>query len=193
MSLINEIQSYAKKQVTEARYNHILACADQAKILANLYKLDEDKAYLAGLLHDIERDAEADRLLSLALDSGYIIKEFEKANPVFLHGPAAVTIAKQKWNITDKEVLDAIRHHNLGSIELARLGYILFIADFIEPNRKFVKDEFRNLIYSNDLESMLLLVLDEILAYNRKMGQEIYPPTIALYNYLKGAEIEKAK
>ena len=46
-----------KKRLNEKRYYHSLCVADEAKRLAVKYGADPEKAYLAGLLHDITKNA----------------------------------------------------------------------------------------------------------------------------------------
>lgn len=54
--MIEEIKFKLKTLVNEKRYNHCLLVAEQSKNLAKIYKIDEEKAYLTGLCHDIAKD-----------------------------------------------------------------------------------------------------------------------------------------
>ncbi|MBN2651279.1 MAG: bis(5'-nucleosyl)-tetraphosphatase (symmetrical) YqeK [Spirochaetales bacterium] len=193
MNLEEEIKSYAKKKLTESRFHHTIGCANEAKKLAYLYGEDIELAYIAGLLHDIERETHFFDIIKLAKDSGYHLHDYEMDNPIFLHGAAAVTTARRVWGIENKSIFDAIRHHTLGEITSGRLGYILYIADFIEPSRLHVSNEFRSLVYHHDEKTMLLEVLEQNIKYSNSRGQTIYQPTYKLYNYLKGAADEKAR
>ena len=56
-----------KERLTERRYNHSLCVADSAKSLAKKYGADENKAYTAGLLHDVFKDAKKEEQLEYLL------------------------------------------------------------------------------------------------------------------------------
>lgn len=59
------------------------------------------------------------------------------ANGGLLHGYAAVTIARERYGITDQALLGAIAHHTTGAEQMSTLEKIIFLADYIEVNRDF--------------------------------------------------------
>jgi 2-amino-4-hydroxy-6-hydroxymethyldihydropteridine diphosphokinase len=92
---------------------------------------EETKRWMAaGLLHDVLRDADPDELRPLVPDT------FRHLTGRLLHGPAAAERLRQE-GVTDEPLLRAIAYHTIGHPQLDRLGRALFIADYIEPGRRF--------------------------------------------------------
>ena len=67
MYSIDEIKALLKKRLSKKRFNHSLNVADAAYKLAEQEGEDTDKAYIAGLLHDICKEDDQDEQLALAL------------------------------------------------------------------------------------------------------------------------------
>ena len=56
MELLERIKNDLKNTLSEYRYNHSLRVAEESQKLAKHYNIDEQKAYLAGLVHDIAKE-----------------------------------------------------------------------------------------------------------------------------------------
>ena len=108
-----EILKWLKDNLNEKRYIHTLGTADCAKELAKQFGLNEDKAYLAGLLHDCAKCFPNEELLDI-IHKHLDVEECEMLNYKTLHAPVSAYIAETEFGITDKEILSAIRWHTLG-------------------------------------------------------------------------------
>jgi predicted HD superfamily hydrolase involved in NAD metabolism len=132
-----DIQKWLKTQVSSYRYRHIGGVAKAAARLALYYKLPIDKAVTAAWLHDCAKELPKDEMKKWIGRSPYKLDALEKKMPALWHPHAGAAIARKKWGIKDPSVIEAIRCHTLGSPAMKPLAQLLFVADFIEPLRRF--------------------------------------------------------
>lgn len=182
-----KILKWLKNNLNEKRYIHTLGTADCAKELAKQFKLNQDKAYLAGLLHDCAKCFPNEKLLDI-IHKHLDVEECEMLNYKTLHAPVSAYIAETEFKITDKEILSAIRWHTLGKLDMTDFEKIVFIADKIEPN---TRDEeysakIRDLLSEeNGLNKALLKCYKETIKSLVKRDLKICLLTIKIYNKLQ--------
>ena len=182
-----KILEWLKNNLNEKRYIHSLGTADCAKELAKQFKLNQDKAYLAGLLHDCAKCFPNEKLLDI-IHKHLDVEECEMLNYKTLHAPVSAYIAETEFKITDKEILSAIRWHTLGKLDMTDFEKIVFIADKIEPN---TRDEeysakIRDLLSEeNGLNKALLKCYKETIKSLVKRDLKICLLTIKIYNKLQ--------
>ena len=182
-----EILKWLKDNLNEKRYIHTLGTADCAKELAKQFGLNEDKAYLAGLLHDCAKCFPNEELLDI-IHKHLDVEECEMLNYKTLHAPVSAYIAETEFGITDKEILSAIRWHTLGKLDMTDFEKIVFIADKIEPNTrdKEYSDKIRErLAQENGLNKALLKCYKETIKSLVKRDLKICLLTIEIYNKLE--------
>lgn len=182
-----EILKWLKDNLNEKRYIHTLGTADCAKELAKQFGLNEDKAYLAGLLHDCAKCFPNEELLDI-IHKHLDVEECEMLNYKTLHAPVSAYIAETEFGITDKEILSAIRWHTLGKLDMSDFEKIVFIADKIEPNTrdKEYSDKIRELlVQENGLNKALLKCYKETIKSLVKRDLKICLLTIEIYNKLE--------
>ena len=182
-----EILKWLKDNLNEKRYIHTLGTADCAKELAKQFGLNEDKAYLAGLLHDCAKCFPNEELLDI-IHKHLDVEECEMLNYKTLHAPVSAYIAETEFGITDKEILSAIRWHTLGKLDMSDFEKIVFIADKIEPNTrdKEYSDKIRELlVQKNGLNKALLKCYKETIKSLVKRDLKICLLTIEIYNKLE--------
>lgn len=182
-----KILEWLKNNLNEKRYIHTLGTADCAKELAKQFKLNQDKAYLAGLLHDCAKCFPNEKLLDI-IHKHLDVEECEMLNYKTLHAPVSAYIAETEFKITDKEILSAIRWHTLGKLDMTDFEKIVFVADKIEPN---TRDEeysakIRDLLSEeNGLNKALLKCYKETIKSLVKRDLKICLLTIKIYNKLQ--------
>lgn len=166
------------------RYNHSIRVRDTAVKLAKIYKCDINKALVAGLLHDCGKFYDKDYLLKQAFEFGIISDESYISNRQIIHAPLGAYIAHKEYGIEDKEILDAIRYHTTGRDNMTLLEKIIYIADYIEPQREFVGlDELRDLAWEN-INAAILKALNDTIIHLINSGSRIHIYTINARNYL---------
>lgn len=179
-----EILKWLKDNLNEERYIHTLGTAECARELAKKYRLDSEKAYLAGLLHDCAKCFSNDKLLDI-IHKHLQVEECEMLNYKTLHAPVSAYIAEKEFHVTDKEILSAIRWHTLGKLDMTDFEKIIFLADKIEPNTrdKEYSSEIRSLLdEEKGLDKALLRCYKETIKSLVKRDLKICILTIEIYN-----------
>lgn len=158
------MRSQVRQQQKPSRFVHTLGVADTAVYLAERYGADRKKSEIAGLLHDCAKEL----------------------YPGLLHAPEGAKLAQSEYGIEDEEILDAIRWHTTGRPKMTLLDKIIYVADYIEPNRSQAPnlDEIRRLA-TEDIDECLYTILKATLAYLKASRISIDPMTEKTYLYYK--------
>lgn len=182
MHNIDHIKEKILEDIGEKRYNHSLRVAKTASNLARVFGVDENKAYLAGILHDCAKYNEKRIINKLGID----IKKYpvSSENDPVLHSFLGAELAKKVYNINDEDILSAISFHTTGKKNMTKLEKIVFIADAIEPNRDFkgIEDIRRKSVV--DLNDTMLMLLDSSIKFLISKKSIINPLSIEARNYL---------
>lgn len=179
-----EILEWLKKNLNEERYEHSLGTASCAVELAKRYSLNEDKAYVAGLLHDCAKCFPIEKMLNI-IDQNIEIDESERMNPKTLHAPVSAFVAKTEFQVDDDEILSSIRWHTIGKLEMSDFEKIIFIADKIEPRTREkahsqpIIDELNK---DNGLNRAMLQCYKQTIKSLVDRNLTICPLTIEIYN-----------
>ncbi len=189
---IRKIRRAMEKALDEKRYEHTLGVAYTACALAMRYGADLKNAELAGMLHDCAKCMDNEKRISVCEKHHISITEVERRNPFLLHAKVGSFIAMDTYKVKDPDVINAILNHNTGRPGMSLLEKIIYIADYIEPNRKQAPNltTIRKLAFE-DLDEALLLILKDTLDYLKNYGGEIDPMTQKTYEYY--AEISNKK
>lgn len=185
--MFHKIRKYIEMNLSGSRLEHSLSTALICVELCSRFGLDEDKGRIAGIAHDIARETPVDEKVISLLEDGYLISPEEKLNPVLLHGRIGASMLKQKFNLEDDDILQAVRWHTTGHPDMGKLGQILFIADYIEPGRKHITTYLRGSIMQLDLNEMTLKVLNDQTAYLRDKGCRITESSMQLFEKLSNS------
>ncbi|WP_313128661.1 bis(5'-nucleosyl)-tetraphosphatase (symmetrical) YqeK [Anaerocolumna sp.] len=180
-------QAMAKVQ-TEKRFYHTLGVQTTSFAMALKHGADEEKALIAGLLHDSAKCLSGAVLLSECHKYGLSISDAEEKSPYLLHGKLGAYYAEFKYGIEDKEIQSAISYHTTGKPDMSLLEKIVFTADYIEPNRSSERipnlHEIRILAFEN-LDLAVYQILESTLNYLKKIRLEIDSTTVEAYEYYK--------
>ncbi len=169
----------------ERRFWHSISVAITAVTLADIYNVDKDSCLVAGLLHDYSKSLKYDELLKACDEYGVILSEEDKLSDGCIHGFLAAKICKVKYNITD-EVYDAIYYHTCGRPNMTALEKIIYMADFIEPLRRFRDNiaEIRRLTYT-DIDLAIVKATAMSLEFLKRREKYIHSLTIKTHDYYK--------
>jgi HD superfamily phosphohydrolase YqeK len=167
--------------VSERRHEHISRVTRLLEQWADAMDVSEaeQKEWVdAGRLHDALRDADEAMLRTLSGDA--------HAPVDILHGPAAARRLADGGE-TRADVLDAIRWHTLGNPAWKRTGRALFMADFLEPGRKFMTAERAWLaeMVPGDFDGVFRQVVKTRLEWSLREGKGLHPETVALWNTVR--------
>ncbi|MBN2852171.1 MAG: bis(5'-nucleosyl)-tetraphosphatase (symmetrical) YqeK [Clostridia bacterium] len=185
------INKKLQEMLSEHRYQHSLGTAIEAKKLAERYHSDQDKAYLAGLLHDCAKSLSKEQMKELLNDEGYS-EEFLSCKTV-MHAPAGEKLAEREFEITDADILHSIRYHCYGKEDMSLLEKIIYVADKIEPSRQYNGiDELRKLAYEN-LDKALLVFISHSIKTLTEQNRYLYENTIRAKKYYDDMVENKGK
>lgn len=153
---IEKLREYAKSRMSEKRYKHSLGVEKTAAKLAKKYGANEGNASIAGILHDITKELSYEEQLQCCKEFGIILDEVENNEPKILHPLTAAYFVKIKLKIENEDVFQAIRNHTTARKGMSTLEKIIYLADFIEPNRSFEGVEELRKLAAEDLDKAMI-------------------------------------
>lgn len=185
-----ELKDRISKMINPKRYAHCLRVAEESRRLAKAWGMDEEKAYLTGLVHDVARDMPEQEYLRIAKIASIPLYE-EADNINILHAPIGAYILSTEFGIDDPEILDAVAKHTVSAPGMSDFAKIIFLADMIEPERSWEGlDYIRELAYS-DLDKAMYVSLGLIFYYLRQKGKYIVSIAQDAYDYFRCIVEEK--
>lgn len=168
-----------KEMLDGERYIHSVGVMETAVKLAEKYGEDVEKARVAGLLHDCAKGFSDEELVKMAYKYGIFVDEVLLKVPFLLHGPVGAYLAQELFGVTDEEIKRAIALHTTGDVNMSLLDKIIFLADYIEPNRDFEGvEELRELSWK-DLDLAVLRAYDSTICYVIKRNMILYEKTVS--------------
>lgn len=172
------------------RVPHVIGCSETAQELALFWGADPTDAKRAGILHDITKALNAEEQLKLCETYAIILDNFERNHPKLLHAKTGAVIAGRIFG-ENKAVIDAINWHTTGKADMSLLEKIIYLADYMEPNRSFDGvDELRRLVHT-DLDEALTLGLEMTMEQLRLRKKDIGPNSMAAIRFLKERNLSK--
>lgn len=179
-----EFLEILKTRLTPQRLYHSICVAEQAKHLAELFGGDSEKAYTAGLIHDIMRYEPVEKMLEMIENDGQILTESEKQITVTLHAIAGEVYLRKVLNVTDEEILSAVRWHTTGKEDMSLLEKIIYVADLTSEDREYPDVLEVRAMAEESLEKTCLRGLSFTIEDNAKKCRPIHIDTVKAYNYL---------
>ena len=188
MLSVETMQEKLQSALSVKRYIHTLGVAEEAVKLAQIYGSvqEQQKARVAGLLHDCAKDYPESMRLRFCKEYKVKTDEIMNKQTDLIHPFLGAEVAKREYQVMDEDVLNAIRYHTTGRKEMSLLEKIVFIADYIEPNReKFGGlEEARRLAYLN-LDKAMKYILENTIEYVRARGRLLHPLSLEALDYYK--------
>ena len=168
----------------EKRRAHVVGTCETAGRLAMRWGEDPDKARRAGILHDITKALGPKEQLHICKKYAMMLTKVQQENPKLLHAKTGAVIAKEIFG-EEAEVVSAIWWHTTGRAAMTTLEQILYIADYMEPNRDFPGVEELRELADRDLNRAVLLGLDQALSYLRERNRIIDPDSQQAWDYYR--------
>ncbi len=177
-----------QKDLTPRRFRHTLGVTYTACMLGYVYGTDPVQTRMAGLLHDCAKCIPNERKIELCRKEKIDITEYELENPDLLHSKLGVLVAADRYDISDPVILDAIRWHTTGRPEMTMLEKIVFIADYIEPNRDKAPrlDVIRRTAFQ-DIDLCTYMILKDTIDYLKEKPKSMDPTTLQAFEYYSRA------
>ncbi len=180
---VDEKKKYLKEHLSAKRYIHSLNVAAECKKLAVKYGEDKEKAYFAGLLHDVCKELSPEEQQRLIAESGFAVCREELETRSLWHAVAGAYFVKSVWGVEDIDIINSIRFHTVGRAGMSRLEEIVYLGDLVSADRTYKDvEKMRKLVYS-DLDAAMLEGLVFSIKSVVKKGGFIPPCTVDGYNF----------
>ena len=181
---LREISRKLSKILKKNRYEHTLGVMYTAASLAMCYGGDVQKAMTAGLLHDCGKYLSAEDQIRFCKKKEIPLTESELQMPALVHAKLGAYLARHEYGIKDSDILDAITYHTTGRPDMTLLEKIVYIADYIEPNRREIPglEQIRKIVFT-DIDRAVCLSAGSTVRYLKNGGKAVDPMTINTYNF----------
>ena len=185
---MEQLEPVVVRLLNPNRVQHVLGCRDTAVALAKRWGADETDAARAGLLHDITKALDGPLQLTLCGAYGRMLDDFSRKYPKTLHALTGSLVAERVFG-ENEAVVSAIASHTTGKANMNLLETIIYVADYMEPNRDFPGVErLRELAFS-DIRGALKLGLEMTLEHLANQGGEVSPASREALAYLNAHEM----
>lgn len=179
---ITEYKKIIKSMMSENRYNHCVNVSKEAVKLAKRYDGDEEKAAVAGILHDITKEMPKEEQLQIMHDSDIILDDIQKNAPKLWHGISGSVYIKKHFGIEDEDILNAICYHTTGRAGMSLLEKIIFVADFTSEERTYKGVATMRKKSRKSLEDAMLYGFKFTFSDLSSRELAIHPDELACYN-----------
>ena len=171
-----------RARLTPERYEHSLAVAVEAKRLALMWGADPDKAYTAGLLHDILKNTKSQLQLQILQDFDILLDTVEKASPKLWHARSGAAFIERVLGVEDPDIVTAVRYHTTGRAGMSLLERVLFLADFTSADRDYDDVDVMRRLVNESLDEAMMYALSYTIGELTEKQALIHPDTLNAYN-----------
>lgn len=179
-----DYKSIIRPLMGDYRYIHSCNVAEEAVILAKLYGCDEEKAYTAGILHDITKEFPKEEQLQIIRDGGIILDDVQKNAPKLWHSVSGSVYIQTHLGLTDEDVINAIRYHTTGRANMSLLEKIIYTADYTSAERSYNGADVMREKSRNSLEEAMIFSCQFTLQNLSEKQAAIHPDQLFCYNDL---------
>ena len=180
----DEFIALIKGKLNEDRFIHSMGVADTAVLLAEKFGGDREKAYIAGLLHDVMKNESEEEQLKMMKKDGIILSQAERNNPKLWHAMSGAAFIKHELGVTDPDIVNAVRYHTTGRAGMSLLEKIIYTADFISPERNYPDVEVMRSLSFESLDKGDLYSLQFSLKRLSECKFVIHTDSVDFYNEL---------
>lgn len=188
IELVQLIENRLQQTLKPKRYVHTLGVAYLSAALAMCHGVSHRDALVAGLLHDCAKNYSEREMLEQCIALGIPLSDHEKKIPELIHAAYGAYLAQTVYQISQEDILLAVRNHTLGRPNMTPLEQIVYLADYFEPERsqptKPTLDEIRKIAFQS-LDEATFLVSENTLRYFKETGKDADPMTKQVYEYYK--------
>lgn len=148
----DEILALLKSRMKESRFVHSVNVAKRAVFLAEKYGADAEKAYFAGLVHDICKGLPEEKQLEIIEGAGIALDEDALASPAVWHSIAGAVYIRKELSVTDEDIINAVRFHTTGRRGMSILEKVIYMADLTGAERNYPDAEYTRKLTDHSLD-----------------------------------------
>ena len=179
---LSEYRKLLYQKLDDYRINHSECVSECAATLAESYGADAEKARLAGLLHDIMKNASAKEQIEEIEMAGEGLTKLELMNPKVWHQISGAAFLKTNGITDDEEILGAVRWHTTGKAGMTLLEKVVYIADFISADRNYPDVDVVRKLAQKSLEDAILYTTRYTIKKLISTDAPVHPATVDCYN-----------
>ena len=180
--MYSKFKKILENRLDEKRYYHSLCVADEAKRLAEKIGVDTEKAYLAGLLHDITKNATFEEHLQIFARFDIILNDIEKNTQKLWHAISGSAYIEHILDVCDPEILDAVRYHTTAKKDMSPLCLVLYLADFTSRDRDYPDVDVMRELVDISFQKALIYALQYTIKDLTERKKTIHFDTLAAFN-----------
>ena len=177
----NDYVTLLRGRLSEKRFYHSLAVAKEALRLAQKYGANTEKAFLAGLLHDICKDTPKNEQLQIFSEFGIILSALEESAFKLWHAMSGACYIQNILNYKDADIISAVRYHTTAKADMSLLEKIIYLADFTSEDRDYEgADEMRKAVdvgLEHAMREALIFTIDDL----KQKGMPVHEDTLNAY------------
>ena len=179
---VQAMQAFLKKRLSRERYNHTMNVAKECRRLAKLYGEDPDRAYFAGMVHDICKEDPREQQYDWAVKSEMGFCQEEAESWKVWHGVAGAYFLRTEFGVTDEEVLRAVRFHTIARADMSLLEKIVYLGDMTSEERSYSGVDIMRKACMQSLEKGMLYAVRYSMKKQIKRCAVIPHYTLEAYN-----------
>ena len=180
-----ELRAVAMSYLKPRRMAHVLGTEKTAVHLAEKYGASVEKARVAALLHDCTKKLNMREQLALCEKYGIALDGLERKTDQLLHAKTGAALAQDVFGV-DLEICAAIFWHTTGKANMTTLEKVIYLADYIEPNRNFPGVDRIRQIAEQDLDEGVAAALSNTVEHMNELGSPVHENTLTALRFLKG-------
>ncbi len=179
---VQAMQAFLKGRLSKERYNHTMNVANECRHLAKLYGENPDKAYFAGMVHDICKEDPKEKQYDWAVKSEMGFCKEEAQSWKVWHGVAGAYFLKTEFGIANEDVLNAVRFHTIGRKGMSLLEKVVYLGDMTSEERDYSGVDVMRKVCARSLEKGMLYALRYSMRKQLKRCAVIPFYTLEAYN-----------
>ena len=179
-----ELRACSYSMIRAKRIAHVQGTEEEAVRLAQRWGADEEKARRGAILHDCTKYLTMEEQLQLCRKYGIVLDDLEQQAVKLLHAKTGACVARNVYGVSD-DVYEAIFWHTTGKADMTLLEKILYIADYMEPNRDFPGVERLRTLAYQDLDQAVLAGCEMSIQEMKDRGLPVHPNTVRARDWLR--------
>ena len=182
-----------KGRLSPYRFSHSMRVAARAVELAKRNNLDPQKAYVAGILHDIMKEESLESQQKIIESTGYTMTAVELASPNVYHQMSGAVYVRDILGIDDEDIVGGIRYHTTGRADMTPFEMLIYLADFTSADRDYPDVDIMRKKTDADFFDGMLYSLTYTITKLAQQSKQIHPDTLHCYNWVLDIKNMKQK
>ncbi len=183
MENFEKVYNIVKNKLSEKRFYHSVCTMERCVEYAKIYGVDEEKAKLVGIAHDIVKETPKELRIEEANRYGVNLDEIEKKSLALVHAKVGAEICKKEFGFTE-DMVNAIKYHTTGRENMTILEKITYLADATGKDREYEESKIAYELTKKDIDEALIYFFKKTIEWTIQDNKLLHPDTIKAYNYL---------